>query len=209
MKYTPRPRVLGISTSASTVSVVVLKNGKFQIKNNGKAFTIQPFPGYRGGIYTKRIELTPSEVYFVFAATDAGDHGGLVIYNQDGVRTDRNKPFGNFKPGYNVSIASLPNSQLISLVVAPKKWGKNVSIFQIVNGKFKFVNSAAVTTKTTGDILVKLIPVSHDSLYLGAALKGQPTTRKFWTYSAMQGQFMRTLAQDKHLRLKAGNIGWQ
>ncbi len=209
IKYKPTPRVLGVSTSSSTLTSIILKNGKFQLKKGTTTKTIQPFPGYTGKIYAKRIEVAPDEIYFIFVALDAGKAGKMVIYNQDGNVTDRNAPFGAFKPGYNVSMLVSKVTSQVFIAVAPKKWGNSVSLFEIQAGKFVYIEKAVVGKKTSGDLRVKLMSPDGQSVVLATGIMGKKATRKSWRYSEFTNSFIRTVGSDRHVRMNKTALSWK
>jgi hypothetical protein len=190
--------VLGAETAQPTVTHLKTASGKVVIGQGTHKKTFQPFSGYTKGLWGRRVQTANGKIFYVVATTDAGARGGMKVLNAAGKTVQNIKPFGSFKPGYNVTMMVDESSNRIFLAVAPKQYGTVVTIDEFRDGELHFVTTLQATT-LAGNLRAKFLASGTDPLRLITVVDGRIKTIKAWKYAASKNVFSRDRSFDTNL----------
>lgn len=198
--------VLGATTVRPTVTTLRSSGGRLPIGQGAMKKIITPFRGYEKGLWARRVKTADGSIFYVVASTEKSERGGMKVLNAAGKTLQVIKPFGNYKPGYNLTMSVDQSTEKIFLAVAPRQFGSTVTIDEFRDGRLHFVATMHATT-LSGNMRVKFVSDGSDALRLVTVVDGRMKTLKMWKYSAAKKTFTRDLGFDtRRVRISSSSI---
>lgn len=204
------------------VGFVTVTSGVATIKINGVQKKFMPFPGYRGGVFGRVINFGQGSLRYVFVQTSSTSNGSVRVITEQGkdvgtYRNSVNKKVSKLsldsaltRSGIRADLAIDKNMIFATLAITPRN-GKNVPVIITID------QAAAVQRPltgvpaggTTGNILVKHIPVTSGSAAIVTAVAGRGNTVRVWQRASSGGYVFSPTFKSDAFMVTANDIAFR
>lgn len=172
------------------------EQGTALLKRSGKTKALSPFGGgYKGGLFSKRVQFDAITVRYVFLPTDAFSSATLKLYNDAGALVAKRKLLnGTAKSGINAAAGNVRGTMFVA--VGSRVRGTAAEIYAVRKNGLSVAQTLTLPLGYYGNVLIGFVENVQGEPRLITMVKDLPSSARAWKYSAVKRKFVSDATFD-------------